>query len=312
MVPDFPDPIIVRHSELADFRHCPLKHKLGWVEGWHDPEREARGARSLGTSWHAVLQARYEELQRCAATGEQPDEEHINDMVFDVLTGVPEEEKETLWWMYDGYVETYGLDSEWEILAVEQTMRVPFHDEDDQPLLIDDPRTDTVRPVLYEWTSDILVRWRAMRGVFVVDNKSTSQPLGQTDIDLSDQFGLYTVAWQRRGTKVRGQVVNQTKTKQLKRPMALDERNVRGMSIRTPTELRNIELDAVATIRAMYSVANIDRPYSAPDPRSCGWKCDFKEAHLQMRRMKDPKKIDGMFHARGFERGATHGARPLS
>lgn len=297
---DDPTPIVIRHSEIADFRQCPLKHRLGWVEGWHDPRRESGGARDLGTVWHLVMKVRYELI----ADGET-DEEVIGESCAIFIEKAHTDLRETLYWMYDGYVERYGLDAELEILSVEETLKVPFHDEDDRPLVIE---VDGVRrPILYSWTTDVLARIRAMRGIFVVDHKSTGQALGQMDIDLSDQFGLYTVAWRRRGEQIRGQLVNQVKTKALKRPMTLDERFDRKYSIRTPAELRAIELDAVDTIFAMLSPRNRRRPYSNPDPRTCGWKCDFKEPHLRLRRNIDPKKVRGILRSFGLEQGATHG-----
>lgn len=300
VVVDDPTPIVVRHSALAAFRECPLKHKLAWVEGWWSPEREANGKRELGQIWHAVMEIRYKAIKN----GET-DEEALAELVADVIEVTNPEQTETLWWMYDGYVEQYGLDPDLEILSVEEILQVPFHDEDDRPLVIE---VDGVRrPVLYSWKTDVLARIRKMRGIFVVDHKSTGQPLGQADIDLSDQFGLYTVAWRRLGESIRGQLVNQVRTKQLKRPMTLDERFDRKWSIRTPAELRAIELDAVDTIYAMLSPRNRRRPYSAPDPRSCGWKCDFKEPHLRLRRNTDPRKVHGILRSFGLEQGATHG-----
>jgi PD-(D/E)XK nuclease superfamily protein len=295
-----PPPIVIRHSELADFRHCPLKHKLAWVEGWWSPAREANGKRELGSIWHEVLKVRYRAIKEGIT-----DEDVLADLVADIIEETNPEQTELLWWMYDGYVEMYGLDSELEVISVEERLQVPFHDEDDKPLVIE---VDGVRrPILYSWTTDLLARIREMRGLFVVDHKSTGQPLGQVDIDLSDQFGLYTVAWKRLGENVRGQLVNQAKTKRLKRPMTLSERFDRKYSIRTDTDLRAIELDAVDTIYAMLSPRNRRRPYSAPDPRSCSWKCDFKEPHLRLRRNTDPRKVDGILKSFGLEQGATHG-----
>lgn len=299
------DPIEVRHSEIADFRQCPLKHRLSWTEGWHDPRRESGGARDLGTVWHLIMKLRYEHIRACQQDGNGVDEDVLGELVSHIIESAHSDLRETLYWMYDGYVEMYGADSELEILSVEQTLRVPFHDEDDQPLMIE---VDGVRrPVLYSWTTDTLVRWRAMRGIFVMDHKSTGQPLGQVDIDLSDQFGLYTVAWRRLGKTVRGQLINQVKTKALKRPMTLEERFDRKNSIRTSAELRAIELDAVDTIYAMLSPRNRRRSYSNPDPRTCGWKCDFKEPHLRLRRNTDPKKVWPILRSFGLEQGNTHG-----
>lgn len=304
-----PPPIVVRHSQLASFRQCPLLEKLSWRDGWHHPAKNAQGPRALGTAWHDMLRVHYEALRVCQQESTTPDLELVWDLVMDTVEQYPVEFHETLVWMYEGYVELYGVDDDWTVLETEKTLRVPLFDEDEKPLRIRDPRDDSVRPVLYEWTSDILIRSKTYRGVLNVDTKSTEHPLGKTDIDLSDQFGLYTVAWNRLGVKVRGQCVNQVKTKRLKRPMTLDERNFRGYSIRTKTELRNIELDAVDTIYAMFSERNTRRPYSAPDPRTCSWKCDFKETHLQLRRMtpaQASQKLPAILRSRGFETGATH------
>lgn len=300
------EPIVVRHSELAAFRQCPLMHKLEWFEGWWDPAKEAGSKRELGTVWHEVLAIRYRYLRDCATSGKQPDEQDLEHAVGAAIAAAHTELHETLYWMWDGYIEKYGWDTDWEIIAVEQTMRVQFLDEDEQPFAIFDPRVHDWRPVLYSWTSDVLVRSREYRGVIVVDTKSTSQPMGKMDIDLSDQFGLYSMAWRRKGTKVVGQLVNQAKTKVLKRAMTLDERFSRVPSVRTPYELREIELDAIGTIRAMYSGDNLRRPYSSPDPRQCGWKCDFKEPHLRMRR-NPPEKHPGILRAFGMQQGSTHG-----
>lgn len=296
------EPIVVRHSELADFRHCPLKHRWGWTQGWYSPSRERGGYREIGGVWHDTLKIRYRYLQECQQNGTEPNEADIAEPVATTIRTAHSELRDTLFWMYDGYIEYHGWDPDWKILSVEETLQVPFHDEDDRPLMIDG------RPVLYSWTTDVLVASREYRGVLVVDTKSTSQPMSQMDIDLSDQFGLYTVAWRRLGRKVRGQLVNMCKSKALKRPMTMEERFVRRPSIRTPIELRNIELDAVDTIYSMYAERNRRRSFSSPDPRTCGWKCDFKEVHLRLRREANPEaRTEAVMRRFGMEPGATHG-----
>lgn len=300
------DPLVVRQSALADFRHCPLKHYLGWHLGYFDPVKNAQGNRAKGNAWHRVMGIHYGEIRAAQIDGETPDLDYINELVTQQIQEENEDIQELLFWMYDGYVEKYGHDPDWEVLEVEQTLTVPFLDEHQEPFQLYDPWTGLVRLVLYEFTLDVLIQSREYRGLLVVDHKSTAQPLGKMDIDLSDQFGLYTVATNRRGMKVRGQLVSQAKTKILQRPMTLDERFTRYPSIRTPIELRSIEMDAIRTVRQMYSQNNVDGPYSAPDPRSCGWMCDFKEPHLRMRRMNDPKKLHALLKSHGLEPGATH------
>lgn len=300
--------LVVRHSELRDFRQCPLKHKLAWFDGWHDPTRELGGARHLGTLWHLVLKAHYMEIALHQRDGYEAVPAAVEEVVGHVLyKECPRDMREQLAWMYDTYLLKWGYDPHWTVIAVEQTMRVPLLDWDNKGRPLELQVNGVMRPVWYEWTSDVLVEDAEMGGEFVVDNKSTAQPLGKQDIDLDDQFGLYTLGWQRLGRNVRGQWINQTKTKKLKREMTPDECNDRVPSIRTPTELKSIEMDAIDTIAAMYGERNLRRPYSNPDPRSCGWKCDFKEPHLRLRRNRDPKKVDPMLRSFGLQQGATHG-----
>lgn len=303
MAPD-PDaePIVIRHSEIADFRHCPLKHRWAWRDGWYSPARESGGARELGSIWHEMLKIRYRYIQARQLDGRPMREEDLDEQVGRQVATANTDLQETLVWMYEGYIEKHGWDPDWKIVSVELEEQARFNDEDGQPLVIDG------RPVFYSWMTDILVASREYRGILVVDTKSTGQPMSQMDIDLSDQFGLYTLGWQRLGKKVRGQLVNMAHTKKLKRAMTLDERFVRRPSIRTATELRNIELDAVDTIYEIWSARNQRRSRSHPDPRTCGWKCDFKEPHLRLRREKDPEgRTEAIMRRFGMQTGATHG-----
>lgn len=295
-------PIVIRHSEIADFRHCPLKHRWTWTQGWYSPSRESGGARELGSIWHEMLKIRYRYIQARQADGRPMQESDLTEEIGRTVATAHSELQETLMWMYEGYVEVHGWDPDWKIVSVEQAMQVRFNDEDGQPLTIDG------RPVFYDWMTDILVASREYQGLLVVDTKSTSQVMSQMDIDMSDQFGLYALGWQRLGKKVRGQLVNMAATKKLKRPQTMSERFVRRPSIRTATELRNIELDAVDTIYEIWGDRNRRRSRSHPDPRTCSWKCDFKEPHLRLRRMADPEaKTEAIMLRFGMKNGATHG-----
>lgn len=307
---------VVRHSELRDFRQCPLKHRLRWTEGWR--EDGASPASALGTAWHAVLQAHYELIQ-----GQQRhhgytewarlvrDEQQLDnvgalhsgvyeagwDQLEDESSELSDEQDATLRWMYEGYIERFGVDLDWEVLHVEEEMGVRLRNPDGSPT-----------PYWYQWHCDLAVRDHSMGGrVIVVDHKSTGQPLGQVDVDLDDQFGLYAWAFTQLGYDVLAPVCNQAQTKQLKRAMTLQERFIRLNSYRSLIEQHNIAQDALATAKAIYAKANRDMPYSAPDPRSCGWKCEFKETHIQMR--KDPRYLGAAraaLVARGFHQEDTH------
>ena len=311
--------VVVRHSELRDFRQCPLKHRLRWVDGWQ-PDGESP-KQLLGTAWHAVLQRRYENIreqqwhpaggyaewrQRVERGNVQAKamQQAVDEATWDEYTqwrAVLIDDKfgmATLEWMIEGYIELYGLDLDWEVLHVEEEMQVRLRDLLGRP----HPR------FWYQWHCDLAVRDHSMGGkVIVVDHKSTAQLLGQTDVDLDDQFGLYAWAFSQLGYEVLAPVCNQARTDRLKREMTVEERYKRINSYRSAVEQTNIALDALATVQAIYSRNNRDMPYSSPDPRRCGFMCDFKETHLQIR--KSPHYL-GAARAALVARGFTQeGAR---
>lgn len=271
---------VVRHSELKDFAQCPLKHRFAWVEGYRSPDSEAS---SLGTAWHLVMANHYraikqlqDEAGECAwlDMGMQIEENHGQISKF-IRARFEGEMRDTLTWMYDGYVEKWGLDPHWRVLSVEQTLIVPFVEP-----------TGHRSRYRYQWTTDLLVQDMELAGepLVVIDHKSTKNPIGRVDIDLDDQYGNYTWAWRRSGKPVLMQVCNQAKTAKLKRPMTLQERFSRTPGYRTDRELIEIEQDSLAKAKASRTKANRERPYSAVDPRVCGWKCDYTEVHLALRK----------------------------
>lgn len=299
--------IVVRHSELKDGRQCPLKHRLRWIDGWQQPEESA--VQKLGTAWHAVLEQHYglirfqqqklgyQQWARAARAGLQLQEvadagwQEVHDQCH-VSKGLADEQHETLNWMYEGYLEFFGLDPDWKVLMVETDLTTPFIEPSGKPS----------RRFSYQFHADLVVRDWSMGGkVVVVDHKSTAQPLGQHDIDLDDQFGLYTWALGRLGYPVLAPICSQAKTKKLQRAMTLGERFTRINSYRTEVEQNNIAADALRTAKRLYSKANLTEPDSAPNPRTCGWSCEFKEVHLQIRR--SPRGRDAAraaLIARGF------------
>lgn len=305
--------IVVRHSELADFRQCPLKHRLKWIDGWEG--EGASPASRLGTAIHYVLAQRYRRIRdqqkrfgygdwaRFIREGsDYPDRMEMLAQIYEATweateaaihdQNLDEEAAETLRWMVQGYVEQHGVDVDWQVLAVETNLVVPFIE----------PTGKTSTRYDFSYHVDLAVLDHSLGGrVCIVDHKSTKRVLGQDDVDLMDQFGMYVWAWWRRTGQHAVPICNQIRTEMLKRAMALPERYERTRSFRTLTEMQNIAADALRTVKAAYSKSNREAPYSAPDARQCGWKCDFKEVHLAIR--KDPRGIDAapsVLTARGF------------
>lgn len=245
---------------MADFRQCPLKWWLKWVQRWNPSETSE--ASTLGTAWHVVMAHHYGTLQDEAYAD-------VHGSAYDaVMFYRAEPFYEKLVWMYEGYVERYGHDPQWEIIEFESTQTV-----------------EIMPGVLYEWTTDLLVFDKTVGKLRVVDAKSTRHQLRKIDSALSDQLGLYIKAQTLRGKPVADGVINQARTEKLKRHMTMEERFARIPDYRSPIELDNIWYDAQRTIRAMLRMQDEgEMPYSAPDPRVCDWKCDFVEAHLVLRK----------------------------
>lgn len=300
-----PKAVLIRGSEIATFRQCPLLHKIRWEEEWAKPEDSF--ASDLGTCWHLVLGSHYlaigaEQEQGGKLKLTRAAQQRVLDTVDAVIeTRVAEDKRELIDWMYDGHIDQYGFDEPWEILHVEEHKVVPWP----APHQLDLVPPGLNLQFFYSWTSDLVVRDHSMRHkpCLVVDNKSTGNLLGQDDIDLSDQLGMYTWAERQDGVKVLAPWIRQAYTKKLKRAQTLEERFRSLPSYRTDIELNNIAREVLDVAVRLHTQ---QRPYSSPDPRQCSWKCDFRDVHLYMRRRKDPYEIpDKVLRARGYVRRAV-------
>lgn len=304
---DSPRP--VSYSELDCFRQCPMKWDLGYRQGWK-PTTEKR-AFALGHLWHSIMEAHYtviqdfqknglgmqvlgeglgtgrsprrgtvtetELLERCAkAVGEQ-----VLDTIDDAAT------HNLMVWAYMGYVEMYGADRDWIILAIEQRGQVAL--------------TDDGRELVY--VIDLVVEDIDYGGIWIVDHKFPGDLATDTEIDLDDQLGLYWYAWTLAGGAwahlVNGAMLNEARKKQnvgdkvpreyFKNgkpkgvPQTLDQRFRRTRTNRTAAELTIIADDARKVVKAMELMEANDALYSSPNPGQCAWKCDFKEIHILSR-----------------------------
>lgn len=290
-----PDPIIVSYSELSTFRQCPLKHWLAYDLRYTKPPAPT-GALSKGTLWHAVMEDHYKLIQaeqnrhprnRIPPTREKSLLEEIWKSIswrlFDD-NGKQTEVQELIEWMYIGYVKQYGADLGWRIDGIERYV--------EHPLL--DTQGRRSHYMLKAKIDLIIFSWETM-SLWVVDHKSGANPPTQMDLEIDDQFGLYQWLLRQVGKPVTGSLHSYARTTRNKgdfpdaeakyKPQTLEGRFKRTFLNRTQTELTNIAQDAWGVARAAYPPASSPRPkYSAPDPRSCGWMCDFKEPHLLMRK----------------------------
>jgi hypothetical protein len=138
---------------------------------------------------------------------------------------------------------------------------------------------------------DLIIQKRRDGGRWVVDHKSGGNLPTQMDLEIDDQFGLYTWAMREVGRRVTGSLHNAARTQRNKSPMTLESRMSRTHLNRSEKELTNLALDAYHCARAAYPPKGHEARYSSPDPRSCGWKCDIKEPHLLMRQGRPVQEV---------------------
>lgn len=301
--------IVVGRSELADMRMCPLKHKFRWREGWHLPDRhpESNVKAERGTQWHAILAAHYRAKMSAESAGETYTLEMARVVMLQAARDIvevyesDEERLALLIWMAEGYLERHGTDPNWEVEFVERSMTVPILDPDDP---------DAEPEFGMRFTADLIVRMRNLGRRAIVDHKTieSSGVWNGGDVDLDDQLGLYIRGFARidpDDPPILG-MLNQVRRDKLIRPMTLRERFFRLNSTRTRAELDEIERDALSDLRRMHSPENLRRPSSAPDPRTCSWKCEFKEAHIALRRSGgDWDQAVRILDARGMSQDPT-------
>lgn len=276
----------VSYSQISSFRQCPLKWQLQKLEGLVPPVEHPR--RALGTAWHSALEAHYAAFRRNDDEGRPRNliEAYAEVDYAIERAGVDAETAEALRWMYDGYVELYGDDADWEILAIEHEFSVPLA---------------RIGGVSYHYHGfiDLIVRERSTGNIYIVDHKSSrgkdaTKAAWQRESDLDDQFSGYQAAMQLKvARKLRlpatGTIYALARTDKLKRDMVLEERFGRYRAFRSEQTLEATWDDLIATTRAMHSVRTGRMAvWSAPTPDRCGWGCDFVEPHLMARAQGRP------------------------
>lgn len=303
---------VVSYSELDTFRQCPLKHFLGYKQRW-TKEKGEESALTRGTYWHNVMEAHGKVLQKHQQNPEERPspayerrilaqaEEKVEELLFDRFGNPLNGNSELINWMYEGHVQQYGLDREFTTVGIELAFQVPL------------PWPDG-RPSHYHLKGKIdrLVK-DAYGDLYVVDEKSCKDLPKDFEMQIDDQFGLYWWGLGQLGFKVAGAIYAAARTTRnvadfpdyegKSKPQTLDQRFQRYYLHRTDKELRALADDAFAAARNAYPPKGMQLPlYSAPDVRQCGWKCDFKEAHLMLRQGFDVKYV---MESEGFHQDFT-------
>lgn len=292
--------LTLRYSELATLADCQLKYKLGYAEGLTMPSKPRL---VLGSAFHALMEGHYKALAVADAAGEVRDPVRARRGAARYLVAyrgtadgrqITDDMYLQLRWMYDGFVEKWGMDPEYDrIVAVEGRRVVPLVSH------------MGVR-VLFATTVDLIVHHRTYDRYLIVDHKTLSgrdagKASTQKENQLDPQRAAYSATYCLKGPKkdrlpIFGALHNTIRTDQLKRTMLLDERYGRGPVYynekqleATWIEVQNLARDAVE-IRLGRGRAK--RMYSSPNPQECGWKCQFKEVHLTaIATGRDPARV---------------------
>lgn len=279
--------IVVSYSELDTFRQCPLKHFLGYKMRYKKPPNP-NGALAKGSLYHAVMEEHFRAIKKVQDDngGKIPErmwkntlawiyDNKVRPMLVDENSGeFLSDVHDLIDWMYRGYVENYGINPGWKIVAIEHNLVIPFRDEKGRPS----------RKYFIKMKIDLLVMDRQTGHLWVVDHKSGANLPTQMDLEIDDQFGLYTWGMREVGKPVQGAIHLANRTQRNKSFMPLDTRMGMTYLNRSEAELTNLALDAYRAARSAYPPKGSEQArYSSPDPRNCGWKCDFKEPHLLMR-----------------------------
>src|SRR5688572_26293198 len=103
----------VSWSELDTYRQCPMKHYLSYKKRWTKPPRDD-SALAKGNLYHEVMEAHYKALK--AKPGDRFNALEAVGKCVDAMQarGVEQEMIDLVMWMYEGYVQVYGLDEQWE------------------------------------------------------------------------------------------------------------------------------------------------------------------------------------------------------
>jgi hypothetical protein len=209
-----PPPPMVRTSERSSFKRCVQQWQWGYVEGLK-PRDEAPALR-FGSLVHKALEVRYPPgIKR----GPKPAE------TFEKAYHAELKEAEKLWgfrdadeeWesaldlgvdMLEAYVEEYGRDEEWEVIASEMTFKVPIYTpfierpgEGEGYLQLDGSLSARKRVLFYYvGTMDGVWKSRMDGGVRINDYKTTKgdperESEGKTFDEQSTAYWTWGVDW---------------------------------------------------------------------------------------------------------------------
>jgi len=261
--------ITVSWSEVDAYRQCPHKHDLTYKQRWVG--NTTSKSLSIGSLYHKVMEGHYRSLMERPGdliSARLAAEQWLTEWSAD-WGGEDNEFAELVWWMYDGYVQKWGSDEDWDIRGVEQKLEVPILTAQGRPSRFN-----------LKMQIDLIVRVRSMKNkLAVVDHKSGAELPKRKNLDMADQFALYIWGMRQLKHPVFMGIWNAARTRRLKtKESPLDERFSREPLARTDHELDVIVREAYDTFRKAYAAKAVAERH--PDADTCTWKCGFLDACL--------------------------------
>lgn len=271
--------IVVSYSELEAGRLCPHKHELAYKQRWQSPR--VGMPLEIGKLWHAVLEAHYRELQVPGADRLQ----RARKAARKIWMSSGSAYASTAEFMYSQYVDQYGSDPKWKIVAVEHELVAPL------PWPGHGPRF-TIKGRI-----DLIIR--EMNRLLIVDHKAHRNLPDGYELALHDQFPIYEFLLDSLGKPVFGCVYNTTRYFIPKSGMWEDPDNYmeRVPLYRTKEELAEIIREAVDDLNTIYGYAPGKAPRH-PRPIDCK-RCFFKDPCLTGRKRGWNDERDHLLN-RGF------------
>lgn len=284
--------LTVSYSEISTARQCPHKHKLAYQDRW---TRETKSpALKRGTLWHTILETWYRAIKESYKLRIDDAKDRIQLAKQDIggmLSEIDDtEERELLSWMWEGYLEVYGEDEDWQVLSVEQTYIAPLKTPTGNRSRID-----------LKIKLDLVVLNLPDNRIYVVDHKTARNMPTDREYALDDQFGLYIWGMKQIGVDIFGAWHSASRTQKNKsKPQDMSDRFKRTKMYRTDTELDTLAVEAYLTAKTVwYDQAN----WRSPDPDTCRWKCDYTEACLGSRKgMDEPNLLKSLGMVQDFTR----------
>lgn len=174
---------ILRNSERSTFKRCPQR----WWWAWREGLRPLRDANPLwfGQGIHLALAEWYLEGDKRGPHPVETWEKFVADEERFIPVDYEEDEyklieaKELGKTMLNGYIEEYGRDDDWDVIATERTFKMPIKTQNGKSRLVD-----------FVGTMDGVYRQRSTGEVWLMEHK-TAKAIFLNHLPLDDQAGAY-------------------------------------------------------------------------------------------------------------------------